>query len=417
MQEALMQGGARSEWRRGWHLVGLTALGLTVTPTTLPVYTIGVFVPQFEASFGWSRGAIQTAILFSTGLAVICAPLAGWMIRRWGIRNTILPGVVGMALACLLGAGIDGSLWQLYGVYALMSLLGAGAGAVGWTTLVAGNFDKARGLALGIGLSGTGLCSILMPMIAAASLAQWGWRGAYVALAAFCLLVVLTVCWLLLPRDAPSGAAATGRIAGLSGMEVGEAVRTRRFWQLGLSTFAIYAVIGGTIPNLVPAFTDAGLSMAQAASIMGIFGMTVIGGRIAVGALVDRFWAPAVAALVMVPAAIACLIIGGGGSYLSFAVAAAMLGIATGTELDVLGYLVARYFGVADYARIYGCAYMFVAASAGIAPPLIGFVYDITGNYGLPMQISAGLLLFGAIGLLLLGKYPEWDRVPITAAA
>lgn len=412
-----MPGSASDEWRRGWKFVAVTALGLTVTPTTLPIYTLGVFVPQFEQSFGWSRGEIQTAILFSTGLAVICAPLAGWMISRWGLRSTILPGIVGMALACLLGAGITGSLWQLYGVYALMSLLGAGAGAVGWTTLVASNFDKARGLALGIGLSGTGLCAILMPAIAAASMAVWGWRGAYLALAIFCLLVVLPVCWLLLPRDRPTGTAQTGRIAGLSGFDVGTAARTRRFWQLGFSTFAIYMVIGGTIPNLVPAMTDAGLSMTEAASIMGIFGTTVIAGRIVVGALVDHFWAPAVAALVMVPAAVACLIIGGGGGYLAFAVAAALLGTATGTELDVLGYLVARYFGIADYARIYGCAYMFVAAAAGIAPPLLGHMYDVTGNYSLAMQISAGLLLVGALGLLMLGRYPDWDSDRINAAA
>ena len=412
-----MQTAASGEWRRGWPFVALTALGLTCTPTTLPIYTLGVFVPQFEATFGWSRGEIQTAILFSTGLAVVCSPLAGWMVRRWGIRDTILPGLVGLAVAFLLAAGIGGSLWQLYGVYALMSLLGAGAGAVGWTSLIAGNFDKARGLALGIGLSGTGLCSIMMPAIAAASIALWGWRGAYLALGAFCLLIVLPICWLVLPRDRRRGPIVPGPLAGASGLDVSEAVRSPRFWQLGLSTFAIYAVLGGTIPNLVPAFTDAGLSMAEAASIMGIFGMTVIGGRIAVGALVDKFWAPAVAALVMVPAAAACLIIGSGGSYASFALAAAMLGIATGTELDVLSYLVARYFGVADYPRIYARAYIFVAAASGTAPLLFGYIRDATGSYSLPMQVSAALLGVGALGLLMLGRYPDWHETRLSAAA
>ena len=201
-------------------------------------------------------------------------------------------------------------------------------------------------------------------------------------------------------------------------MDVSEAVRSARFWQLGLSTFGIYVVIGGIIPNLVPAFIDAGLSMPQAASIMGIFGMTVIGGRISVGALVDHFWAPAVAALVMVPAAGACLIIGGGSSsYTSFALAAAMMGIATGTELDVMSYLVARYFGMGDYPRIYGRAYMFVTAASGTAPLMMGYLHDATGSYALPMHISAGLLGLGAIGLLTLGSYPDWERLKLSAAA
>jgi MFS family permease len=412
-----MQGSASSEWRKSWHLVALTALGLTFAPNTLPVYTMGVFVGPFEQAFGWGRGAIQTAMLFSTGLAVFCAPLAGELIRRWGIRNTILPGIAGLSVACVLGALMGGALWQLYAVYALMSLLGAGAGAVGWTTLVAGRFDKARGLALGIALSGTGLCSVLMPQIAAAALASWGWRGAYVILALYGVIVVLPLCFLLLPRDHPQADSDASKLVQHAGVIVAEAVRSRRFWLLGFSTLCIYAVIGGIIPNLVPAFTDAGLSVQQAASIMSIFGMSVIGGRIAVGAVVDRVWAPAVAAAVMVPAALGCVLIALGSTITGYAFAAALLGIATGTELDVLGYLVARYFGIADYARIYSRAYIFVAASAGIAPLVFGYLFDITGSYRLVLLLSAGLLIIGALGLLMLGKYPDWEREPVNAAA
>ncbi len=416
-----MNGSASGEWRQNGHLVALTAIGLTFAPTTLPVYTMGVFVGPFEQAFGWGRGAIQTAMLFSTGLAVFCAPLAGEMIRRWGVRSTILPGILGLSCACLLGAMMGGALWQLYAVYALMSVLGAGAGAVGWTALIAGRFDKARGLALGIGLSGTGLCSVLMPQIAAAAMASWGWRGAYVALAVYGVILVLPLSLLLLPRDRPQAALAAASGAAkpvpLTGMDVSEAVRSRRFWLLGFSTLCIFAVIGGVIPNLVPALTDAGLSMRQAASIMSIFGLTAIVGRIAVGALVDRIWAPAVAAAVMVPAAIGCVMIATGSSFAGYVLAAMLLGIATGTELDVLGFVVARYFGVADYARIYGRAYAFVAASAGISPLVFGYLFDRTGSYRLAFFISTGLLLIGAIALLMLGRYPDREPDSVSVAA
>ena len=40
---------ARQEWRRGWHLVLLTALGIACAPTALPVYSLGVFVEPFQA--------------------------------------------------------------------------------------------------------------------------------------------------------------------------------------------------------------------------------------------------------------------------------------------------------------------------------------------------------------------------------
>ena len=41
---------------------------------------------------------------------------------------------------------------------------------------------------------------------------------------------------------------------------------------------------------------------------------------------------------------------------------------------------------------------------------------DATGSYQLVLLMSAGLLVIGALGLLLLGKYPNWEREPINAA-
>jgi MFS family permease len=396
------------EWRQSWHLVALTVLGLTCAPTTLPVYTLGVFVAPYAAEFGWGRGEIQAAILFSTGLAVFFAPLAGTMVNRFGIRRTIVSGLVGLALSCLVAAANTGALWQLYAAYALMSALGAGAGAVGWVTLISGRFEQARGLALGIALSGTGLCAALMPMIATFGIDQFGWRGAYMLLAAFIAFVVLPICAALLPDEAIALPHSEERSAKQSGMVAGAAIRHWRFWVLGTSTAAIYLVIGGLIPNIVPALMDTGASAAAAASIMGLFGIAVVAGRICVGALVDRFWAPVIAALVLLPAAIGCLVLQSEGSLPMLTGAVVFIGIATGMELDVLGFLAARYFGLADYARVYGRLYVFVAATAGVAPMLFGYVYDWTGSYTLPLQVSAGLLITGAIGLMALGKYPDW---------
>lgn len=396
-----------AEWRQSWHLVALTALGLTCAPTTLPVYSIGIFVAPFQAEFGWGRGEIQTAILFSTGLSIFCAPLAGSLIRRFGLRKTILPGLVGMVIACLIAAANTGALWQLYAAYALMSVLGTGAGAVGWTTLISGRFDKARGLALGLALSGTGLCAALMPQIANLGIWLYGWRGAYLMMAAFTAVIVLPICTLLLP-DQSIPHENTDRQSRLhAGMESRTALRHWRFWVLGASTAAIYLVVGGLLPNIVPALQDIGMTATEAASIMGLFGVSVIIGRICVGALVDHFWAPGVAVAVLVPAAIGCLMLQGEVTMVTAALSVALIGAATGMELDVLGFLAARYFGLTDYARIYGRLYVFVAATAGVAPMTFGYIYDWTGSYALPLQVSAGLLLAGGAGMLALGRYPD----------
>ena len=48
---------------------------------------------------------------------------------------------------------------------------------------------------------------------------------------------------------------------------------------------------------------------------------------------------------------------------------------------------------------------------------MFGHLRDVTGSYRLPMQISAALLGVGALGLLMLGRYPDWNREWLTAAA
>lgn len=403
----MIEATATQEWRQSWSIVVLTIIGLTCAPTTLPVYTLGVFVIPFAKEFGWGRGDIQAAILFSTGLAVVGAPLAGFLIRRFGVRRIILPSLLGMALSLILAALNTGHLWQLYATYALMSILGAGAGGVAWTTLIIARFDRARGLALGLALSGTGLCAALMPQIATIGLDRWGWQGAYFAMAMFVALAVFPISVLMLPRDTENTRIETAKGDDLSGMDVSEVVRHWRFWTLGFSTAAIYLVVGGLLPNIVPALLDNGATGATAASIMSAFGIAVIVGRISVGALVDRFWAPLIATLVLLPAALGCFLLQSDITVPVMAIAVIFVGMATGMELDVLSFLATKYFGSADYPRIYGRLYIFVAATAGVAPMIFGYIYDWTGSYALPLQASAVLLIAGAAGLIALGRYPK----------
>lgn len=378
----------------------------------MPVYSIGVLTQPLQEAFGWSRAWIQAAITFSTGLGLVGGPLGGWMVHRFGVRQTIVAGVGGLGAAVAACAMMTGSIWQLYLLYAAMALLGSGAGAVSWTYLIASRFHASRGLALGVALSGTGLAAAVTPQIAAAGLASGGWSASYLWLAGVCFVIVLPLCLIALPRrsaEAAEDGNATAKAGPLTGYTLAEAVRDRAFWLIGGATFCIYVAVGGLIPNIVPALTDSGLSTEQALAIMSFFGLSIIAGRMIVGLLVDFYWAPLVAACVLVPAALACFAIQLPLSFGAYTAAAMIIGMATGMEFDMLGFLAARYLGLAHFARIYGRLYIFVALGAGLAPPAFGFAYDQTGNYSWPLTISAGLLLLGALAFLALGRYPNGE--------
>jgi OFA family oxalate/formate antiporter-like MFS transporter len=396
------------ELRSRWFLVVSAALGVGCSSIVLPYYTIGVLTKPLTAEFGWSRAEVQLAILFSSGLGVVTAPLVGWLIDRYGPRALALPCMIGLSLGFFLAATMNGELWMYYLAYCTMALLGAGTTPITWTRAIATSFDRQRGFALGLMLSGTGVCAILVPPFTTWLLESYGWRVAYFGLGLLPLLVAGPLVLLGFHpdrhRSAPVGSALAEQAFGLT---FAEAVRDYRFWVLAGSILAIYLALSGIGTNLIPALTDGGLSPARAATIASLFGVAVIVGRLIVGFLVDRYWAPGVAAVALGLPVIGCLILMEPASPARSAVAVLLLGVAAGAELDLMSFLATKYFGVKHYAKIYAVLYAMLAVAGGTAPMLFARLFDLTQSYETAFVIAAGFFAFGAAILLTLGRYPK----------
>ena len=90
------------------------------------------------------------------------------------------------------------------------------------------------------------------------------------------------------------------------------------------------------------------------------------------------------------------------------------MGIEQG-DIDVLP--LSRYFGMANYASIYGSLYAFFALGAGLAPVIFGRVFDAQGNYDSILMVAAVMFVIGALPLLFLGKYRNFDAPEEDAAS
>jgi MFS family permease len=367
---------------------------------------------------------VQLGILFSSGLGALTAPLVGWLSDRYGPRALVLPGLVGLALGFFIAAGMNGELWMFFLAYGCMALLGAGTTPVTWTRAIAVSFERQRGLALGLTLTGTGICAMLAPAYAVWLVDAFGWRGAYLGIGLLPLLLAGPVVWAWFrpqsftapapaPRELAAGAVAAPALvpapapAPVWGLSLGEAVRGHRFWVLCVSIFAIYMAVSGISPNLIAALTDKGFSAASAATVQGVYGFAIILGRLVVGYLVDRYWAPGVALVSLSLPAIGCLILTGSPGFPLAVLAALLIGFAAGAELDLMAFFAARYFGLRHYAKIYAILYAILAVAGGTAPMLFARVFDVTASYEISFLIATGLFLFGAVILLALGRYPH----------
>jgi predicted MFS family arabinose efflux permease len=319
--------------------------------------------------------------------------------------------MIGLSVGLLAASQIEGELWMLFLAYGMMALLGAGTIPVTWTRAIATSFFKRRGLALGLALTGTGICASVAPHYTVWLTDHYGWRGAYVGLA----LVPLVLAWPMLyflfkPLDAhvdeEPGEPDT-KAALESGLTLGEAIRGYRFWILLLSILFAYQGFSGIGPNLLPSLTDDGFTREQAASVQSIFGISIIVGRVVVGYLVDRFWAPGVAAFCLAIPAAGAAMLHGSQTFETAALAAFLIGFAAGAELDLMAFLAARYFGLAHYAKIYSILYATLAVCSGTAPMIFASVYDATGSYDLGYSVASVLFLVSVVLILMLGRYPK----------
>jgi predicted MFS family arabinose efflux permease len=381
-----------------------SCVGVICSCIVLPFYTLGIFVVPVTEAFGWSRSEFQLSLLFSTGIGVFTAPVVGVLIQRFGPRRIALTGLAGLSIALCLPALNTGNLILFYVAYGAMALLGAGTIPVTWTTAVTARFHRQRGLALGIVLSGTGLCAILVTPLIAWITESYGWRFGYAALALLPVGVAGPMVFAFLRTDTVQTESAATPTA--TGQTLSQALKGYRFWVLLVSIFLVYIVQSGLVPNLIPALTDHGVPMSEAATALSFFGGAVIAGRLIIGWMVDRYWAPGVAAVAIALPVFACLILLQAVTLEYAIFAAILLGFTAGAELDLMAFLAAKYFGVAHYPKIYGVLYAALASASGIAPALYAAIYEQSGSHQLGFQLGAAAFAVSAILVLFLGRYP-----------
>lgn len=401
----------QSELRQHWRLLLAASVGVICSSIVLPYYTMGALLQPLTEAFGWSRADVQTALVFSTGLGAVTSMVVGWLNDRYGPRPVALPGLVGLAMGFFLAANMDGSLWMLYLAYGSMAVLGAGTTPVTWTRALTTQFDRQRGLAMGIALTGTGVCAILAPLYTVMLVEHFGWRGAYVGIGLLPLLLAGPLVWNSFHvKPVAKDAAALGPTFFSPpdwGLTLGEAARGYRFWILGASIFLVYLAVSGISPNLIAALGDKGYPPAVAAAAQSAYGLAIIGSRLVVGFLVDRFWAPGVALVSLLLPVAGCLLLASADpGFALILVACSLIGLAAGAELDLMAFLTAQYFGARHYAKIYAVLYAVLAVAGGIAPMLFAKLYDRTASYTASFHVAAALLVLGAVLLPLLGRQP-----------
>ena len=403
-----------NEFRAGIKPLMGAMIGAGCGLSSISFYTHSVFVSSISSDTGWSRGDVQLGVSIMILLAIITAPLVGTMVDRYGARviGLISIPLYGFAMVCFVF--VEDQLWSYYLIWVLMSIIAAGTLPVTWTRVVNGWFDRYRGIALGVTLAGTGIAATLGPMYVTWLIDVYGWRLAYVLLAATITIISFPSVYFLFKERTKKekNQNSNGKISSSNetGLIFSKAIKSYRFWAIGFALILAAAGISGLITNSVPMLIDKGLTRTDAAEYAGLIGLSVIIGRLVVGFLLDYFWAPLIAAIFLAAPIFSAYILGSpieSSFYISLSMI--IIGLAAGAELDLLAFLVSRYFGLLDYGKLYGALYIFFSLGAGFAPVTFGKTFDAFGDYSLVLNIVAVMSICSGMLMLTLGSYPKLE--------
>ena len=401
-----------SEFKTGWGIVLAATIGIGTSLTTMASYSAGVFLPSLTKAFGWTDSQVMLTFMILFFGSSLIGPYIGTISDKVGPRKIVLGSVFGLAIGWMLLGLSNGSIMMFYLTYALITVLGAGTLPVTWTKSVVVHFKQHRGIALGICLVGTGIFGALIKLYTFHFLNLLGWRLAYVCLGAFLLVVTLPVAFFFfrnptIDRDQPVNASGQASSA-TPGVTLRQALRLPAFWLLTGSFFLLSLALAGIAPNLERYWTRSGFSMAQAVSIASWYGIGIVAGRLLTGWLLDRMWAPVVVFGMLVPCAVAFVLLASGvHSFWLASLLVLIVGTSSGVEYDALAYLVSRYFGMRAYSAIYGGVFIGFAVGAGLGPFSFSKLLSVFGGYDTVLLINAAVVLVGAGVLLLLGAYPK----------
>jgi MFS family permease len=399
----------------GWWVVATASLGLCLGTGPIIVLSFGVFFKPLSQDFHAGRAAVSLAFTLHNVISAVCIPLVGRLMDSLGARRVILTGTALFGLILLsselLGAGIA----YLYLLYAALGVVGGSTSPVPYGVVVSRWFDQRRGLALGLMAFGLGLGAIAIPVVAQRLIAMFGWRTAYASFGCAALLVSLPVVATFLEEDpkekglwpdgtTPAQSAERNR-NHLEGLIWRDTWHDPAFWLMISAFFLAGASLFACILHLPALLTDRGISARGAAVASSLVGVALLIGRIGAGYLLDRVFAPRLAMLFFGSTAVGIALLWAGSAGNLALLAAFLLGVGMGAEVDIIVYLMSRYFGLRALGTAFGYGFASYALAGALGVLLMGAGFDFTHSYTVPLGGFFVAMLLAAALMTRLGPY------------
>jgi MFS family permease len=382
---------------RRWLVV--VALFVVTYGISTPLAAYGVFLPVLADTFGWSRGAIATALSINLLLGGVAGFVIGALADRHGPRVILVVTVATAGTAFALVATVS-ALWQLYLFVGVLGGIGMSSFYLLAAATVSHWFDERRGLALALVLVGFNLGYISAGPLAAWLISLVGWRPAYALLGSGCGLITLAAALTvrlprpaetaLLRRPVPDGSPPP---AAAPSVTLRAALADPRQWYLNVCWFLLGGLALMLSVHVVPFARDLGISLASASLALTAYGVGSVTGRVGAGFVSER-----VGVFTLIRAGYVLQIVALGALFWvssreALMAALVLFGIGFAAADTMITKVIPDVFGLRAIGAIMGVLTLGWRCGAALGPAVAGFVYDATGSYAIPFGAAPGVVV------------------------
>lgn len=390
----------------------VTAAGFMVWLVGWGVYTpaFGVLLVPMLNEFGWTRGDIMIGYALSTIVYGALAIVTGRLTDKLGPRVVITVFGSFLGISFLLMSQVN-ALWQFQLNFGLVTAIGVSVVTVPVMATIVRWFVRQRGLMTGIVQAGIGIGGLVIAPLTAWLVLNYGWRLTYVILGVIALVCMIAagLFFKSSPKDVgqlPDGKTEMATLqadraekhSSSTGLSLGEAIRTGRFWIIAGLYFSFGFCRSAFLPHTAAFVQDKGFSLTDGANVTAALAVSSLLGRVIMGRVADVIGnKPALIVsevLTTIALALGILVTDLGGLYLY----GIIFGFGWGAQAVLRFAVSSEAFGLASIGVVMGVLGLAEAIAASFGAYFAGYVFDMVGNYQPAFWLGTAISLLG-IGL------------------
>ncbi|MGD9142420.1 MAG: MFS transporter [Dehalococcoidia bacterium] len=391
----------------GWYIVGACVLITLYTGGVVHFGFTAVFEPIAE-EFGWTYAQVSLASSLRGLEMGLLAPFTGFLVDRYGPRRLIFLGSLITFAGFVLLSRTD-SLLTFYISFGLLAIGMSTTGGTVLMTAIANWFHRRAGIAMGIVASGFGLGGLLVPIVTVL-VDTLEWRPAMIVVGIGILVIVLPLSFVVRHKPEPYGYEPDGEKINFdndidaqnskpvdeTNITIKQAVRSRTFWQLGLSSMCHAFVVGAVVTHLMPYLSSVDIGRTTSSLVAFILPSASIIGRLSSGWLAVRYGSRGVFSAGFVLMTAGVLIFAFVSNQILWLIIPFVMTFSIGWGLSVTSRLslMRESFGRSNFGKIMGFIAGMMMVGHVTGAPLAGWVYDTWDGY------QSAWLVYSAVTIL-----------------